>query len=498
MQNHWSAHPRGLQYSSLSNLKAVGVYNPNNLLLCTHGEIISQGKEVEAAMTTAQAKHFAKKYGVKGVPLLSFLHSLSFPSSFAYDFMHLIWENLIENLTLLWTSDFKGLDEGTKQYELAMAVWEAITSQTESAADMIPSTYGSRILNIAKDRPTVSVEMWSSWTLYLGPVLLRHHFRCVRYYRHFIQLVHLLNLCLQFEITDEEIEALCTGFIDWVQQYEIIYFQNDVEQMTLGAKANSYKGGTKDRQRMDKGQVQIPSTQSTSRAHFRTHSCLIRSPRDKNLIPAITIAGFLWLLATKFSDWRVLYFVAVFYSKIPVTPDDRIISSLKLCPRPVLTRIENETQQRMAGSPGHYWQSRQASHSFTSENSTPPAQANISAQLPLLPEISLGLGDLQAHFWWGKYQRGCREPLVVPDYKSPISMPNCAAASSYHVYQTPYWYQGILTEFRLQKRQAIYIHMRLESKALTLNYREAHFNHAKVNKEFTDVIYSKSQMTSRK
>ncbi|KAJ7760285.1 hypothetical protein DFH07DRAFT_867862 [Mycena maculata] len=146
--------------------------------------------------------------------------------------MHLIWENLIKNLTLLWTGDFKGLDEGKEEYVLGTAVWEAIASRTASASDTIPSAYGSRVPNIAKDRPNVSAEMWSFWTLYLGPVLLRHKFKKEKYYRHFIKLVHLLNICLQFEITNDEIKRIRTGFIEWVRIYEDIYFQHDAERMS--------------------------------------------------------------------------------------------------------------------------------------------------------------------------------------------------------------------------------------------------------------------------
>ncbi|KAJ7468888.1 hypothetical protein B0H11DRAFT_1402930 [Mycena galericulata] len=91
---------------------AIQVYDPEDLPLRTHSEIISQGREVEAATTTAEAERLAKKYGVKGVPLLSYLGSISFPRSFPFDFMHLIWENLIKNLILLWTGGFKGLDTG--------------------------------------------------------------------------------------------------------------------------------------------------------------------------------------------------------------------------------------------------------------------------------------------------------------------------------------------------------------------------------------------------
>jgi hypothetical protein len=167
---------------------AIKKYDPNNLPLRTQQEIISQGKEVEAATTTAEAERRAKKSGVKGVPILSYLHSLSFPNSFPYDFMHLIWENLVKNLTLLWTGEFKKLDEGSEEYKLGKGVWEAVAASTSAASDTIPSAYGSRIPNIAKDRPNVSAGMWSFWTLYLGPVLLRRRFKRPKYYRHFVRL----------------------------------------------------------------------------------------------------------------------------------------------------------------------------------------------------------------------------------------------------------------------------------------------------------------------
>jgi hypothetical protein len=182
--------------------------------------MIAQGRRVEAATTQAEGDRLAKEYGIKGVPILSHLGSLSFPRSFPYDFMHLIWENLIKNLILLWTGEFKKLDSGSQEYELSKAVWEAVGSQTAAAADTIPSAFGSRVPNIAKDRPNVSAEMWSFWTLYLGPVLLRRRFTHIKFYKHFIQLVRLLTICLQFEISDDEIEIVRVGFIEWVGVYE--------------------------------------------------------------------------------------------------------------------------------------------------------------------------------------------------------------------------------------------------------------------------------------
>ena len=120
----------------------------------------------------ASASNLAKTYGIKGWPLLSFLHSLSFPHSFPYDFMHLIWENLIKNLVLLWTGEFKGLDEGNEVYELDKTVWEAVGEGTVALGSTIPSAYGAHVLNVAQDKSGCTTDMWSFWTLYLGPILL--------------------------------------------------------------------------------------------------------------------------------------------------------------------------------------------------------------------------------------------------------------------------------------------------------------------------------------
>ncbi|KAJ6561862.1 hypothetical protein B0H19DRAFT_943186, partial [Mycena capillaripes] len=65
-------------------------------------------------------------------------------------------------------------------------------------------------------------------------VLLRRRFKKLKYYRHFVQLVRLLNICLKFKISDAEIELVRTGFISWVERaYESIYFQNDVDRMSV-------------------------------------------------------------------------------------------------------------------------------------------------------------------------------------------------------------------------------------------------------------------------
>ena len=108
-------------------------YNLVNLPLWTHAEFMDHARQAQFAETAAEEEHIAKSTGIKGLPLLSYLSSLFFPLSFPFDFMHLVFENLIKNLVLLWTGHFKDLDQGTGDYVLSPQVWEAISEATATS-----------------------------------------------------------------------------------------------------------------------------------------------------------------------------------------------------------------------------------------------------------------------------------------------------------------------------------------------------------------------------
>jgi len=105
---------------------------------------------VESACTEKQQEELAKVYGIKGVLLLSTLSSLRFPQSFPYNFMHLVWENLIPNLVLFWSGHFKGMDEG-QPYVLDPHIWQVIGSTSAEASKTIPLSFGASISDPAKD-----------------------------------------------------------------------------------------------------------------------------------------------------------------------------------------------------------------------------------------------------------------------------------------------------------------------------------------------------------
>ncbi|KAI4294218.1 hypothetical protein K525DRAFT_213175 [Schizophyllum commune Loenen D] len=211
-----SSHPKVLE----SPDGHVAAYDPLDLPLRTHTDFVAHAKEVQTAATNAEAEVLSRAYGIKGIPALSHLPSLSLPNCAPYDLMHLIFENLLPNLIKHWTGKFKGLDDGKEAYQFTQAIWEAIGLDTADAGRYYPSAYGPRVPNIAQDRSNFSAEMASFWMSYIGPVVLKRRFSKPKYYKHFVDLVCLVNKCLQFEITTDEINKVREGFKEWVVTYE--------------------------------------------------------------------------------------------------------------------------------------------------------------------------------------------------------------------------------------------------------------------------------------
>ncbi|PPQ81548.1 hypothetical protein CVT24_000065 [Panaeolus cyanescens] len=207
-------------------------YDPAKLPMRTHDDFIRKAKEVDAAVTIAEEDRLSKKYGIKGLPILSNLSSLSIPSSFPYDFMHLIWENLMKNLISFWTSDFKDLDHKQKGYIIKKANWEKIGEETAASRSTIPSSFGAAPPNIATKQSQMTAEMYANWTLFIAPIVLKGRFRNAKYYSHFMELVMLLRLCLSFKITRAMREEIKNGFRKWVLSYEELYYERDPDRLS--------------------------------------------------------------------------------------------------------------------------------------------------------------------------------------------------------------------------------------------------------------------------
>ena len=181
---------------------------------------MAEAKRVDEAETLTAAKQIAKETGIKGTPILSTLDSVVLPQSFPPDFMHIVWENTIPTLVALCTGNYKGIGEGKECYGIDSKVWKEIGAEGAVSGSTIPSVFSPQIPDILKKGSYFSADMWSFWTLYLAPILLQDRFRKSKYYVHFIDLVHLLCICMQFEISKAEIERLRAGFKKWVGDYK--------------------------------------------------------------------------------------------------------------------------------------------------------------------------------------------------------------------------------------------------------------------------------------
>jgi hypothetical protein len=186
----------------------------------SHMEMMADAKRVDEAESVAAADRIAKETGIKGTPMLSTLDSMVFPQSFPLDFMHIAWENVIKTLIGLWTGNDKGIGEGDESYRIDPTEWKAIGAAGATSISTIPSAYSPRIPDVSKKGSYLSADMWSFWTLYLAPVLLRNSFKKPEYFSHFIELVHLFHLCIQYEISEQEVEELKLGFEKWIKGYK--------------------------------------------------------------------------------------------------------------------------------------------------------------------------------------------------------------------------------------------------------------------------------------
>ena len=145
-------------------------YDPSDLPTHTHEDFLEQAHAVEMAPSNSMC-------GIKGIPVLSCISLLFFPSSFPFNFMHLIWENLIPNLILFWTGEFKDLDHQNKSYVIAPHIWNAVGVTTAASGVTIPAAFGASVPNIVTKQSQMSAEMYSNWTLYIAPIVLRGRFK---------------------------------------------------------------------------------------------------------------------------------------------------------------------------------------------------------------------------------------------------------------------------------------------------------------------------------
>ncbi|KAF7312876.1 hypothetical protein MKEN_00971900 [Mycena kentingensis (nom. inval.)] len=169
----------------------------------------------------AEKEAQAKFYGVRGRPALRRVASLDRGRSYPHDLMHLLFENLFPNLHSLWNGTFKGL---LGDYVLSDEVWKEIEEQTIASARTIPSAF---VRSLAGGFSKFTAEAWSFWFIYMLPGLLKDRFSDKKYYKHALLLGEIAKMCMQFSISQDEIDILEEKIVLWIQQFELYYYRFD-------------------------------------------------------------------------------------------------------------------------------------------------------------------------------------------------------------------------------------------------------------------------------
>ncbi|KAF9645325.1 hypothetical protein BDM02DRAFT_3101561 [Thelephora ganbajun] len=197
-----------------------GSMSPADLPMHNHTTFIKQANQVLAVTTINKANELAKEHSIKGIWVLSSLSSLNFLLSFPFNFMHLIFENLIPNLVQHYTGTFKDLDCGAKEYLIPQEEWLEICAAGESSGNTIPTAFRAWIPNLKTDYSSMTAEKWALWAMWLAPILLQDCFPNWKYYDHFMKLIHLINKCVSWVLKQSELEEIRVGFQEWVEEYE--------------------------------------------------------------------------------------------------------------------------------------------------------------------------------------------------------------------------------------------------------------------------------------
>jgi hypothetical protein len=211
---------KSVYYVPLMRFDGQESYDAGALKKRTHRGLLCQAEEVIRAQTIAEEDRLSLTYGIKGVPLLSLISTVTLPLSFPLDFMHLIFENLVPNLVAHYTGNFKGLDAGAEDYIIPARIWSEICEIGSTSGNTIPSQFGARLPNLERERSSMTAEAWSFWVMFIAPIVLRNRFKKPRYYAHFIKLVHLVHLCLAYDMKSSDVDAIRVGFQEWVVEYE--------------------------------------------------------------------------------------------------------------------------------------------------------------------------------------------------------------------------------------------------------------------------------------
>jgi len=185
--------------------------DPLNLPLRVHSDWADATVRLANATLVKDQKALAMELGIKGMPAWTHVGSINYARGVPWDFMHLLFENVVKNLIYMWMGKFKGLDAGSKKYIIPPAIWKEIGQETVDAVKDIPSAFVRSLGNLAEDSSYFTAEGWAFWFMYLAPILLQGRFQKEVYYRHMLRVL-FIGLILLLDLTWSKIAPGVEGY----------------------------------------------------------------------------------------------------------------------------------------------------------------------------------------------------------------------------------------------------------------------------------------------
>lgn len=207
-------------------------WDPEHLPMRTHNDFLVSLQAMDDAPSKTACEAIGFNQGLRERPLLRRVGSIDYARSIPWDWMHLLLENVCPLMVDHWMGKFKKLDVGSGNYVIPPLIWEDIGLETAAAVRSIPAPFVRVLVDIARERSFFTAESWCFWFIYLAPTLLKGRFQEEKYHRHLCQLVEIMEMSLQFEITYNEIDDLRAKIINWVQDYEKSAFNPQMLQLT--------------------------------------------------------------------------------------------------------------------------------------------------------------------------------------------------------------------------------------------------------------------------
>jgi hypothetical protein len=116
------------------------------------------------------------------------------------------------------------MEPSTEQWHLEKKVWEAIGTEMKVARSTIPTSLGRAPRNIwVHSKSFKAVEWWNWVELYSLPLLYGR--LPEPFFSHWMKYVELFHLIFQFDITGAEIDRIQTLAVDFLSEYERIYYR---------------------------------------------------------------------------------------------------------------------------------------------------------------------------------------------------------------------------------------------------------------------------------